>query len=110
MSDLGRDVRWLPCWTRQGGGREIPVLVVSLFHGIGGAFRAYDLLKWASTFSSVEEVHLWGGFPCVHLRSVRSNRRSLEGDGSNSILFYRLLKLEMAEPFILEFCHGTMGH
>ena len=79
-------------------------------HGIGGAFRAYDLLKWASTFSSVEEVHLWGGFPCVHLWSVRSNRRSLEGDGSNSNLFYRLLKLEMAEPLILELCHGTMGH
>lgn len=39
----------------------------------------------------MREVHLWGGFPCVHLSSVRHGRRNLEGEGSN--LFFALVQL-----------------
>ena len=115
------------------GPTEIPVLVISLFNGIGGAFRAYDILglapvglvavecskpanrvtsqawphsiiltdvgevtqdvndEWANMFSFVQEVHLWGGFPCVHLSSVRHNRLNLAGEGSH--LFYTLVQI-----------------
>ena len=100
---------------------EIPIVVVSLFGGIGGAFRVYDLLgvrplgllhfdihkpanrvvsrRWphAKIYTDVRkfdramaksiiaqhlgvvEIHLWGGFPCVDLSSVRAGGRGLEG-------------------------------
>ena len=90
------------------------LLVVSLFNGIGGAFRAYDLLgvhpmglvgvechkpasrvtrrawprclvvedvnlvdqpmvlSWLMLHPMVTEVHVWGGFPCVHLSPILS--------------------------------------
>ena len=83
--------------------------MVSLFNGVGGAFRIYDILgvrplgkiaveinkeasrvtrtawpdveeyldvnlltkddvrAWANRYGRAEEVHVWGGFPCVHL-------------------------------------------
>ena len=112
---------------------DCPILVISCFNGIGGAFRIYDILgvrplglisidisreanrvtrttwptveeytdingiskkdvqRWANCFARALEVHLWGGFPCVHLSSVRAFRRNLEGEGSN--LFWALLEL-----------------
>lgn len=110
-----------------------PIVVISLFNGIGGAFRIYDILgiavmgkiavdiskdanrttrcawpdvmefhdvesitlddvrRWANEFPRAVEVHLWGGFPCVHLSRVRAFRRNLEGDGSR--LFWKLLEI-----------------
>ena len=46
---------------------------------------------WANLFPRATEVHVWGGFPCVHLSSVRSDRLNLEGEGSN--LFFKLVDL-----------------
>ena len=114
------------------------MLVISAFNGIGGCFRAYDLIGvrpvalisieidpaakrvvrvtwphclevgdvcdvdlamirgWSNMFPRLEEVHIWGGFPCVHLSSARSDRLNLEGEGSN--LFFQLVRIiEMAE-------------
>ena len=87
----------------------LPIVIVSCFNGIGGAFRVYDLLgvapmgriaidiskpanrvtrtawpgvlelhnieeiderevrRWADLFPRASEIHLYGGFPCVHL-------------------------------------------
>ena len=115
------------------GPLESNLLVVSLFNGIGGAFRAYDLLgihplglvavechkpanrvtlgawpraivvddvndvdeamvlNWLMLFPMVSEVHVWGGFPCVHLSSARAGRKNLEGPGSN--LFWKLVDI-----------------
>ena len=42
-------------------------------------------------FSSVEEDRLGGGFPCVHLPSVRSDSQNSGGDGSN--FFFRLVEI-----------------
>ena len=50
-----------------------------------------EVKRWANFWPRVTEVHLWGGFPCVHLSSVRAFRRNLEGDGSR--LFWKLLEL-----------------
>lgn len=47
--------------------------------------------RWANCFARALEVHVWAGFPCVHLSSVRAYRKNLEGEGSN--LFWRLLEL-----------------
>lgn len=94
---------------RRNGAVECPIVVISLFNGIRGAFRIYDVLgiavmgkisidisrdanrttrstwpevmeyhnvedisledvrKWANEFPRAVEVHVWGGFPCVHL-------------------------------------------
>jgi len=110
-----------------------PILVISAFNGVGGAFRIYDILgvrplgkvsievskdanrvtrsawpdveefhdinsidfgsvlRWANQYPRAIEVHIWGGFPCVHLSRVRAYRRNLDGEGSN--LFWRLLEL-----------------
>ena len=111
----------------------IPVVVISLFGGIGGSFRTYDLLgvrplgllhfdihapanriisrRWPhaeihtdvrhfnrdmarriiSRHLGVVEIHLWGGFPCVDLSSVRAGGRGLEGKSSS--LFYEILRI-----------------
>ena len=111
----------------------IPVLVVSLFNGIGGAFRAYDVLgvcpegliavdklpaanrvtsrrwphaiivddvrkidydmvfSWQLKFPTVEEVHLWAGFPCVDLSSAKANRSGLWG--TESSLFFEIPRI-----------------
>ena len=57
---------------------------------------------WCNRFPRVVEVHLHAGFPCVHLSSVRANRRNLEGEGSN--LFWELLRILrlLEEVFELE--------
>ena len=55
---------------------------------------------WANMFPRIQQVHLWGGFPCVHLTSARSDRLNLEGEGSN--LFFKLVEvIEIAEDIFL---------
>ena len=46
---------------------------------------------WAKDFHTIEEVHLWGGFPCRDLSSARAYRRNLEGDESS--LFFEFLRI-----------------
>ena len=112
---------------------ECPVLLISLFNGIGGTFRIYDILgiqpagrisvdisrhanrvtrttwpdvielhdindidlqeikRWASLFPHISELHLFAGFPCVHLSSARAFRENLDGPCSN--LFWKLLEI-----------------
>ena len=112
---------------------EYPFLIISVFNGVGGAFRLYDILgitplgrisieiskdanrvtrctwpgveelldveeltkadvqRWANMYPRALEVHLWAGFPCVHLSRVRAYRQNLQGDGSR--LFWKLLEL-----------------
>ena len=119
-----------------------PILLISIFNGIGGAFRIYDVLgvsvmgrisidisrpanrvtrstwpgvlefhditsltlddvrAWADAFPRVEEVHIFAGFPCVHLSSARAYRKNLSGEGSN--LFWHLLTL-------LQWIHTIFG-
>lgn len=113
---------------------DIPVLVISLFGGIGGSFRVYDLLglrplglihfdthgpanrvvskRWPhaeifldvrtftretirdllSRYLGIEEIHLWGGFPCVDLSSANASGKGLAGDQSG--LFYELVRIK----------------
>eukprot|EP00435_Cladocopium_sp_Y103_P069428 s503_g33.t1 len=111
-------------------------LVISLFNGVGGSFRAYDILgikplglvafdthgpanrvtsrrwpsaelhgdvrsldaalidQWLLKFVGLQEIHVWGGFPCVDLSSVKKGGKGLQGPQSS--LFYelpRILKL-----------------
>ena len=124
---------------------EVPVVVLSIFNGIGGAFRLYDVLgliplgrvlvelykpanrvtrtawpnvvelhdicgltkedvqKWAAMFPRAVELHVYAGFPCVHLSAVRAFRQNLAGEGSN--LFWRLLEvLEWVAEVFTPFC------
>ena len=109
------------CQQSNVGGKRINVLVISLFNGIGGAFRCYDVLglsplhmvafdihgpaqritsrrwpqaelhgdvreldrtmveRWLTEYPEIEEIHLWGGFPCVDLSSVNVRGEGLEG-------------------------------
>ena len=125
FAQASNDIRWQPV--------AINVLVISLFNGVGGAFRLYDVLGlvprgrisiewcrdanrttrstwcdveelldaervtedtvigWANTYSQISEVHFIGGFPCIHLSSVRAGRLNLSGKGSR--LFWALLQI-----------------
>ena len=47
--------------------------------------------SWANLFPRVTDVHIYGGFPCVHLSAARAGRRNLEGEGSR--LFWNLKQL-----------------
>ena len=111
-----------------------PILIVSLFNGIGGCFRSYDIVgclpmgriavecdaganricarrwpgtifvtdvklvdrcmvaEWSRKFLQVEEVHLWGGFPCTDLSAVKYQRLNLLGP--NSSLFWEVPRIE----------------
>eukprot|EP00435_Cladocopium_sp_Y103_P071136 s597_g36.t2 len=111
-----------------------PILLISLFNGIGGAFRAYDvagitpvarvavdldeganrvttrrwpgtvLIKdvrsidrelvrsWSLKWLQVSEIHLWAGWPCVDLSSVKFNRLNLEGPQSS--LFWEIPRIK----------------
>ncbi len=111
----------------------VKVLVLSLFNGIGGAFRVYDILgvqagalvgydihkpsnrvcsrrwphaiwetdvrkidkkvirKWLFDYPHVEEIHVWGGFPCVDLSAVKYQRKNLRGDQSS--LFFVMVEI-----------------
>lgn len=80
---------------------------VEELHDINNIGRE-EVLRWANDFARAREVHFWGGFPCVHLSSVRAYRRNLEGEGSN--LFGKLLELlglvqEIFSTFaVVKFC------
>ena len=113
--------------------RKINVLVISLFNGIGGAFRCYDVLgfipvhmvafdthgpaqrvtsrrwpraelcgdvrlldesmvlRWLTEYPEIEEIHLWGGFPCVDLSSANSMGEGLAGKQSS--LFFQIPRI-----------------
>eukprot|EP00435_Cladocopium_sp_Y103_P053261 s1285_g17.t1 len=117
-------------WTE---GKVAPILVVSLFNGVGCTFRCYDLCGvtplvafsyeidaaanritarrwpnvhiekdvrtltaevirgWRYAFPLVEEIHVWGGFPCVGLSAVRAGRLNLEDPQSS--LFWELVRV-----------------
>ncbi len=123
-------------------GETAPILVISLFNGIGGAFRCYDVAgipvagrisfdlskegnrvtskawpstlmyhdvksitpklveEWSLKFTTIEEVHVWAGFPCVDLSSVKAGRMNLEG--SQSKLFYEI-------PRVVQLCKEGFG-
>lgn len=112
---------------------KVPIIVLSLFNGIGGAFRCYDILgvevealigfdthkpsnrvcsrRWphAALFEDVRSIdkaflrkilfkyphaiaiHLWAGFPCVDLSSVKAGRANLQGPESS--LFFEILRV-----------------
>ncbi len=112
---------------------KVPVLVLSLFNGIGGAFRCYDILgvsasailgfdtfkpanrvcsrrwghavlgedvrsidaalvrKWLFQYPHILMIHIWAGFPCVDLSSVKFGRKNLEG--SQSSLVHEVLRI-----------------
>ena len=114
--------------------KRVPVLVVSLFNGTGGAFRVYDILglipaglvsfdlhkpaqrvvsrrwphaelrgdvrlldkkmvlEWLALWPEVEEIHIWGGFPCTYLSSVKANAAGLEGEQSS--LFFEIPRIK----------------
>eukprot|EP00435_Cladocopium_sp_Y103_P051085 s2152_g15.t1 len=110
-----------------------PILIVSLYNGIGGSFRSYDLAgitprariavdlddaanritlrrwpgtliikdvrsidrdtirQWSLKFLDIEEVHLWAGWPCVDLSSVKYGRQNLLGPESK--LFWEIPRI-----------------
>ena len=123
------------CADRAGnsGGIIIPVLVLSLFNGVGCCFRCYDLCgvtprvaiaydvspeanrvtsrrwpfvqvkkdvreltmeemrEWKYLYPDLEEIHVWGGFPCTDLSSAKWGRANLDGEASG--LFYELVRI-----------------
>jgi site-specific DNA-cytosine methylase len=125
------------------GSNCAPILVISLFNGIGGAFRCYDIVgitpkgkiavecdaganritsrrwpgtiiindvkkvdralvkSWSVKFLGIQEIHLWGGFPCTDLSSVKAGRLNLLG--KNSILFWEI-------PRIRKLLQEEFGH
>ena len=50
-----------------------------------------EVRRWADLFPRASEIHLYGGFPCVHLSAVRAYRKNLDGEGSK--LFWKLLEV-----------------
>lgn len=136
--DFGRSLRGLA----QLGGPQ-PILVISLFGGIGGSFRCYDILgillmglihfdlskpcnrvvsrRWPhaeifedvrdfdeallknmlARYLGIEEIHLWGGFPCIDLSSANATGQGL--DGPQSSLFYELVRIQ-------QMVKDTVGH
>ena len=132
VSELGKDFLLFDCdESRQG--RIVPVLLISLFDGIGGAIRSYNLagarpkmyvsvelhrparrviarrwpeavsfedvtkvnddviLEWLAKAGSIEEIHIWGGFPCKDLSGAKAGRENLAG--AHSSLFYQLKRI-----------------
>ena len=61
---------------------------------IGGDVRSITeevVRGWYYEYPDIEEIHLWGGFPCVDLSSVRHNRMNLAGKDSG--LFFEILRV-----------------
>jgi site-specific DNA-cytosine methylase len=54
-------------------------------------------------FPRAEELHLYAGFPCVHLSAVRAFRRNLQGEGSN-LFWYLLQVMEWVFEVFSAFC------
>ena len=48
--------------------------------------------EWSLTYLNIEEVHLWGGFPCTDLSAVKFNRKNLAG--SQSSLYWEIPRVE----------------
>ena len=135
LTDEGRDfLQASQKIERFGGIFHLPILVISLFNGIGGCFRCYDIAgvcprgriaveldpganrvtlrrwpgtlivndirsvtrsvvrEWSLTYLNIEEVHLWGGFPCTDLSAVKFNRKNLAG--SQSSLYWEIPRVE----------------
>eukprot|EP00435_Cladocopium_sp_Y103_P006815 s1280_g2.t1 len=135
LTDQGRDfVRASQKLHQPEDGLKIPVLVLSLFNGVGGAFRCYDVLslsptarvaveidpganrisarrwpgtlfakdikhidrqmvqEWSRKLLDVAEIHIWAGFPCTDLSSVKWGRQNLKGP--NSSLFWEVPRVE----------------
>ena len=135
LTDEGRDfLQATQKIERFGGIFHLPILVISLFNGIGGCFRCYDIAgvcpkgriaveldqganritqrrwpgtlivndirsvtrsvvrEWSLTYLDIEEVHLWGGFPCTDLSAVKFNRKNLAG--SQSSLYWEIPRVE----------------
>jgi len=126
---------------RSGPSEKTPILLISLFNGIGGAFRAYDIAgvlpayriaveldeganritsrrwpgtliikdihlvtrglirDWSRKYLDILEIHVWAGFPCTDLSSVKFQRENL--DGCNSKLFYEVPRIaqQLSEEF-----------
>ena len=52
----------------------------------------YEMVQeWEHEFGDVEEVHAWGGFPCVDLSSAKAYRKNL--DGPQSSLFWEIPRI-----------------
>lgn len=108
-------------------------MILSLFNGIGGAFRCYDIIGvepgvlvsceieaaavrvvsrrwpqaiqvgdirdinesmvrgWLFQFPGLLAIHLWAGFPCVDLSSVKFGRKNLRG--TESSLFFEIIRV-----------------
>ena len=132
LTEIGEDCFHASC-VNDRGASPAPILVLSLFNGIGGAFRAYDIAgvtpryrvavecdkaanrvtmrtwpgtelikdvalvtrplvrEWSRRFCQLEEIHLWGGFPCTELSGVKLNRLNLEGGQSK--LFWEIPRI-----------------
>ena len=150
LTDQGRDfLQAMEKLEAHRGSVVAPILVVSMFNGIGGCFRCYDLVSiapkgriaielddagnrisqrrwpglvvvkdvrsvtrelvksWSVKYLDVEEVHLWAGWPCVDLSSVKFGRQNLEGPQSS--LFYEiprvrnLIQQEFGEQVIVRY-------
>ena len=145
LSPVGKDY-CNSCIGKQVYDGTIPVLVISLFNGIGGAFRTYDVLglkprglisfeihkpanritsrRWPhaeifldvrlltrdllrdllSRYLGIVEIHVWAGFPCTDLSSVKWGRKGIEGSASGlifEVLRIRNLSREEIGPHIV---------
>ena len=49
------------------------------------------VVSWSLKYPHIVEIHLWGGFPCVGLSSVRYMRKNLAGPQSG--LFREILRV-----------------
>lgn len=47
--------------------------------------------QWANNHARATQVHIFAGFPCIHLSRVKAGRQNLSGEGSK--LFWDLLRL-----------------
>eukprot|EP00435_Cladocopium_sp_Y103_P030084 s165_g7.t1 len=51
-----------------------------------------DVIRgWRCMYPQLEEIHIWGGFPCVGLSSVRANRLNLQD--RQSALFWEFVRV-----------------
>ena len=122
-----------------------PILVLSLFNGVGCTFRCYDacgvvplvaiayetsveanrvvkrrwplvqvehdvreltledIRTWKFKYPELQAIHIWGGFPCIDLSSVKAYRMNLEGPGSG--LFWEMVRIikEVRQVFGFQF-------
>lgn len=50
-----------------------------------------DIRQWVTRAGAIEQIHLWGGFPCKDLSSAKHRRANLKGEHSG--LFYELKRI-----------------